>query len=86
MTPLSPEIISFERKLALFISEGLEGGIGVVEMLNRSNILGLAGGGKNPAFPMTTVVIWEDSKDEGERAQGEIYLPVEVKNIKLRLN
>ena len=63
--------------------EDLGGGIGIIEMLNQSNILGLVGGGKNPKYPLNELILW----DEEKKAEiSKIKTRKKILNIKLREN
>jgi WD40 repeat protein len=57
------------------------GGIGIIEMLFRSNILALVGGGLNPRHPKNKVMIWDDHQS---RSIGEISCKSEVLAVRLR--
>jgi hypothetical protein len=59
----------------------LGGGIGYVEMLYRSNILGIVGGGKKPKYPATKVMLWDDHQI---KVIGEMTFRLDVKGIRLR--
>ena len=50
--------------LSLLISKILNGGIGIVKILDKSNLFCLVGGGKNPRFSPSVLIIWDDLKDE----------------------
>ena len=50
--------------LTLLITKILNGGIGVVKILDKTNIFGLVGGGKNPYFSPNVLIFWDDKKDE----------------------
>ena len=59
----------------------LNGGIGIIEMMYKSNIFGLVGGGKNPKYTPNKVILWDDYQI---KVLNEFKLTSSVKNLKLK--
>ena len=61
----------------------LDGGIGIIEMINKSNILALVGGGKNPKYPINELILWDDNKN---KEIAKIKTKKKILNVKLNEN
>ena len=67
---------------SLTVDRKLNGGIGIIEMLNESNIFCLVGGGSNPKYKLNKLLIWDDSKCKNIK---EFRFNSFVKNCKIKL-
>jgi WD40 repeat protein len=59
----------------------LGGGIGIIEMMYKTNIFGLVGGGQNPKYTPNKVILWDDYQT---KVLNEFKLTSSVKNLKLK--
>ncbi len=84
--------IGAETGFAIFSSQNCEeilckkgGGIGHIEMLKKTNIIGLVGGGKTPQFSKNKVIIWDESiKNKENKTIMELRFNSNVINLKLK--
>lgn len=63
------------------VNRELQGGIGLVEMLFRCNLMALVGGGPSPQAPPHRVLIWDDHipKEIGELSFRQVVLQVRLR-------
>ncbi|XP_068026614.1 WD repeat domain phosphoinositide-interacting protein 4 [Melanerpes formicivorus] len=60
------------------------GSVGLAEMLNRSNLLALVGGGSHPKFPDVSVLIWDDAREGKDKLVLEFTFPKPVLAVRMR--
>ncbi|KAL7577645.1 hypothetical protein ACA910_015161 [Epithemia clementina (nom. ined.)] len=63
------------------VNRELQGGIGLIEMLFRCNLMALVGGGPSPQAPPHRVLIWDDHcpKEVGELSFRQVVLQVRLR-------
>lgn len=66
---------------AVSVQRELQGGIGLVEMLFRCNLMALVGGGPSPQAPPHRVLIWDDHlpKEIGELSFRQVVLRIKLR-------
>ena len=73
--------IMSEVTTLLTINLDLGGGVGISEMLYRSNIMALVGGGDHPKYLTNKVIIWDDNQ---KKVISELKFCTEVKSLRMR--
>ena len=76
-----PKVILNIIKIFFFINIELCGGIGIIEMLYKTNILALVGGGIYPKFSINKITIWDNHQD---KIISQIRFNSEVIKVKIR--
>ena len=69
------------NKINLSYKIDFGGGIGIIEMLNKSNILALVGGGNAPKFSKNKIIIYDNHQ---ELVVSQIRFNSEIINVKIR--
>ena len=63
------------------IKRDLDGGIAIIEVLNRCNVFAFVGTGNNPKYNQNKVILWDEMES---KVINELILRFYIKNIKLK--
>lgn len=67
----------------IIIQIDFDGGIKIIEMLKRTNVLALVGSGKNPKYSSDKLIIWDDHRS---KIFSELRFFSEILNVKIKLD
>jgi WD repeat-containing protein 45 len=56
------KIYRLDQEIELVIARDFGAGIGIIEMIHKTNIFALVGGGQTPRHPKNKLMIWDDCK------------------------
>ncbi|ELP92139.1 WD repeat domain phosphoinositide-interacting protein, putative [Entamoeba invadens IP1] len=70
-----------QTRLRERFKRNFNGGVGIIELLYKSNLVALVGGGPQPVFPPTKLIIWDDYQNKGI-AELEYDSPVRAARLK----
>ena len=74
-------VFNLHPTFGMSVNRELGGGIGLVEMLFRCNLMALVGGGPSPQAPPHRVLVWDDhlAKSIGELSFRQVVLSVRLR-------
>ena len=67
--------------LKCHIKREIQGGVGIIEVLNRTNFFIFVGTGNNPKLSQQKIILWDENKSKVIK---ELILLYDIKNIKIK--